>query len=148
EAWSIGLCFGSTVTLVESDIRDVGKMPIRSKHLAMEQDVDARVIAVARDGEHRFSKQVVPEIRILAGLGVEGEAHMVVKVQHRSGVEVNQTQPNLRQVHLIHAEFFDELGLKGFSVSPADLGENITTAGIDLLGLPKGTLLRVGADAV
>ena len=106
----------------------------------------ARVIAVARDAEHRFSKEVVPEIRILAGLGVEGDAHMGVTVKHRSRVAADPSQPNLRQVHLIQSELFDELGLKGFSVRPADLGENITTAGIDLLRLPKGTLLSIGAD--
>lgn len=106
------------------------------------------VVAVARDGEHRFSKQVVPEIRIVAGLGVEGDAHQGATVKHRSRVRVDPTQPNLRQVHLIHAELFDELAGKGFSVSPADLGENVTTRGVDLLGLPQGALLRIGSEVV
>lgn len=107
----------------------------------------ARVVAVARDGAHRFSKQVVPEVMLMAGLGVEGDAHEGVTVKHRSRVAVDPNQPNLRQVHLIHAELFDELKAKGFAVGAADLGENITTAGIDLLALPRGSLLRIGLEA-
>jgi len=107
-----------------------------------------RVIAVARDGEHRFSKRRAAEIKIVAGLGVEGDAHQGHLVQHRSRVRIDPNQPNLRQVHLIHAELFDELASQGFHLTPAQLGENITTRGIDLLALPKATLLRIGDDAV
>ena len=106
------------------------------------------VVAVARDGEHRFSKQASTEITIVAGLGVEGDAHLGRTVQHRSRVRVDPTQPNLRQVHVIHAELFDELEAKGFRIGPAELGENITTRGIDLLALPTRTLLRIGSDVV
>jgi len=108
----------------------------------------AHVVAVARDGEHRFSKRVVDEITVHAGLGVEGDAHLGTTVQHLSRVRVDPSQPNLRQVHLIQAELFDELAEKGFSVQPADLGENITTRGIDLLALPRGTLLEIGDGVV
>jgi MOSC domain-containing protein YiiM len=108
----------------------------------------AHVIAVARDGEHRFSKQMTAEIKIVTGLGVEGDAHQGWQVKHRSRVRVDPTQPNLRQVHLIQAELFDELKSKGFRVGPAELGENITTQGLDLLALPKGTLLRIGAAVI
>lgn len=104
----------------------------------------AHVIAVARDAGHHFSKLVVPEIEIVAGLGVAGDAHSGVTVKHRSRVRVDPAQPNLRQVHLIHAELFEEVGAKGFAVAPGDLGENITTRGIDLLGLPRGAILRIG----
>jgi len=104
----------------------------------------ARVIAVARDAGHHFSKAVVPEIAIVTGLGVAGDAHSGVTVKHRSRVRVDPSQPNLRQVHLIHAELFDEVAAKGFTVQPGDLGENITTCGIDLLGLPRGAVLRIG----
>lgn len=104
----------------------------------------AHVIAVARDAGHHFSKAVVPEIAIVAGLGVEGDAHSGATVKHRSRVKVDPSQPNLRQVHLIHAELFDEVAAKGFSVMPGDLGENITTRGIDLLALPRGAILRIG----
>ena len=104
----------------------------------------ASVIAVARDAGHRFSKAVVPEIAILAGLGVAGDAHSGETVKHRSRVKVDPSQPNLRQVHLIQAELFAEVGAKGFRVGPGDLGENITTAGIDLLALPRGAVLRIG----
>ncbi|MCL9999139.1 MAG: MOSC domain-containing protein [Erythrobacter sp.] len=105
----------------------------------------ARVIAVARDAGHRFSKAVVPEIAIVAGLGVARDAHCGETVKHRSRVRADPSQPNLRQVHLIPAELFDEVGAKGFTVKPGDLGENITTRGIDLLGLPRGAVLRIGA---
>ncbi|GAA0812495.1 MOSC domain-containing protein [Spirilliplanes yamanashiensis] len=108
----------------------------------------AVVVAVCRDGEHRFSKAVADEITLLAGLGVEGDAHLGRTVQHRSRVAADPTQPNLRQVHLLHAELFDELRTKGFDVAAGQLGENVTTRGIDLHGLPRGTVLRLGPDAV
>lgn len=107
-----------------------------------------RVVAVARDDAHRFSKGVVPEIRLLAGLGVEGDAHCGERVKHRSRVRQDPTQPNLRQVHLVHGELFAELAGKGFSIAPGEIGENVTTEGIDLLALPRGTRLALGADAI
>jgi MOSC domain-containing protein YiiM len=106
--------------------------------------MEGRVVAVARDGAHRFSKEVVEAITILEGFGVAGDAHAGTTVKHRSRVKADPTQPNLRQVHLIHAELFGEVAAKGFAVAPADLGENITTQGIDLLALPRGTVLAVG----
>ena len=107
---------------------------------------EARVVAVARDAGHRFSKQVVDEITVLAGLGVEGDAHQGKTVQHLSRVRVDPTQPNLRQVHLMAAELFEELSERGFAIGPADLGENVTTTGLDLLALPRGTLLTLGEE--
>jgi MOSC domain-containing protein YiiM len=103
---------------------------------------------VARDSRHNFSKQLVPDINLIAGLGVAGDAHEGATVKHRSRVAVDPTQPNLRQVHLIHAELFDELSAKGFEIAAGELGENITTFGIDLLALPQGTLLKIGDTAV
>jgi MOSC domain-containing protein YiiM len=108
----------------------------------------AVVVAVSRGAAHSFSKPNVEAIRLLDGLGVEGDAHAGVTVKHRSRVAADPTQPNLRQVHLIHAELFDELAAKGFSVAPGQMGENVTTRGIDLLGLPVGARLRLGASAV
>ncbi len=105
------------------------------------------MVAVARDGRHRFSKPTAAAIKIVAGLGVAGDAHEGVTVQHRSRVAVDPGRPNLRQVHLLPAELFDELRGKGFWVGPGELGENIATAGLDLLALPRGTRLRIG-DAV
>ena len=87
-------------------------------------------------------------IRLLAGLGVEGDSHLGVTVKHRSRVAQDPTQPNLRQVHLIHAELHDELRARGFDIAPGDMGENVTTAGLDVLALPTGTRLRLGAEAV
>jgi MOSC domain-containing protein YiiM len=107
-----------------------------------------QVIAVAKEAKHRFSKQLALEILIAKGLGVQGDAHEGVTVKHRSRVAADPTQPNLRQVHLMHAELFDELAEKGFRVGPADLGENITTRGLDLLSLPRSTLLRIGDEVV
>ena len=106
-----------------------------------------QVIAVAADGEHRFGKPCRASIRLLAGLGVEGDAHLGVTVQHRSRVAKDPTQPNLRQVHLIHAELFDELAAQGFVVAPGELGENVTLRGLALLDLPEGAVLRLGDQA-
>ncbi len=108
----------------------------------------ARVVSVASDARHGFSKPVRAAIDLVAGLGVAGDAHFGTTVQHRSRVAVDPTQPNLRQVHLIHRELFDELAADGFAISPGDLGENILTVGIDLLTLPTGARLRIGADAI
>ncbi|MBX9885163.1 MAG: MOSC domain-containing protein [Novosphingobium sp.] len=109
----------------------------------------ARVVAVSRDAGHRFSKQVSHEsILLVAGRGVEGDAHCGETVRHRSRVAVDPAQPNLRQVHLIHGELLDELTASGFTVAAGDLGENILTRGIDLLGLAAGTLLRIGAAEI
>lgn len=106
------------------------------------------VIAVSRDAAHTFSKPAFGAIRLLAGLGVEGDAHAGVTVKHRSRVKVDPSQPNLRQVHLIHAELHDELRRAGFTVGPGSMGENVTTRGLDLLGLPTGARLHLGAKAV
>lgn len=106
------------------------------------------VVAVSAHQTHNFSKPNQASIRLLAGLGVEGDAHCGETVKHRSRVAQNPDQPNLRQVHLIHAELFDELAAKGFSVKPGDLGENVTTRGIDLLALPAHATLRLGSDVV
>jgi len=106
------------------------------------------VVAVHVNARHVFSKETVSAITLLDGLGVEGDAHCGVTVKHRSRVARDPFQPNLRQVHLIHAELFDELVEKGFEILPGDLGENITTQGIDLLALPVGTQLRLGKHGV
>lgn len=105
----------------------------------------AHVFSVSTDDRHRFSKPRRDSITLVAGVGVEGDAHAGVTVQHLSRRRRDAPQPNLRQVHLIHRELFDELST---DVSPGDLGENITTEGIDVLTLPRGTVLRLGADAV
>ena len=97
---------------------------------------------------HAFSKPEQHSIRLLTGLGVEGDAHRGKTVQHRSRVARDPNQPNLRQVHLIHAELHDELRAAGFAVSAGQLGENVTTRGVELLGLPTGTLLHLGDTAV
>ncbi|MCZ8316352.1 MOSC domain-containing protein [Phreatobacter sp.] len=108
----------------------------------------ARVISVSLDRRHRFSKETTERIRLIAGEGVEGDAHRGVTVKHRSRARFNPTLPNLRQVHLIHAELFDELAAKGFTVRPGELGENVTTSGIDLLGLPTGAHLAIGGALI
>jgi MOSC domain-containing protein YiiM len=110
--------------------------------------VNGVVVAVSCSGAHTMSKPAVGAIRLLAGLGVEGDAHLGETVKHRSRVARDPTQPNLRQVHLIHAELHDELRAAGFALSPGEMGENITTRGIDLLGLPGGTRLQLGDSAV
>lgn len=108
----------------------------------------AVVTAVSRSPRHKFSKQNELWIRLVAGIGVEGDAHAGETVQHRSRKRWTPHLPNLRQVHLIHAELHDELRAAGFAVAPGDIGENVTTRGIDLLALPAGTRLHLGDAAV
>ena len=106
------------------------------------------IIGLASDDAHRFSKQPCSAVTLRAGLGVEGDAHAGRLVQHLSRVAKDPGAANLRQVHLIHAELFDELAAKGFAIGPGQMGENVTTRGIDLRGLSRGTRLRLGAEAV
>jgi MOSC domain-containing protein YiiM len=106
------------------------------------------VISVSvRDG-HGLGKIACDAITLIAGEGVDGDAHRGVTVKHRSRVARDPSQPNLRQVHLIHGELLDEVGAKGFDVKPGELGENILTRGIDLLSLSTGTILRMGSAAI
>jgi MOSC domain-containing protein YiiM len=111
------------------------------------QDSGPRVVAVSRDADHQFSKPIVDEIVLVEGWGVDGDAHAGVTVQHLSRMARDPSQPNLRQVHLIHAELFDEVASAGYTVAPGQMGENITTRGIDLLRLPTDTILRFGENA-
>lgn len=110
--------------------------------------MDGTVVAVSSSPSHSFSKTNRESIRLLAGLGVEGDAHFGATVKHRSRIEKEEDMPNLRQVHFIHSELFEELREKGFEVKPGEIGENVTTRGIDLLGLPTGARLHLGDGAV
>ena len=107
-----------------------------------------RIVAVSLRAGHHFSKTPALSIRLRERLGVDGDGHLGETVKHRSRVRKDPTQPNLRQVHLIHAELFDELAAKGFVVHPGDLGENVTTSGLDLLALPTGARLHLGTSAI
>ena len=106
------------------------------------------VVAVSRSATHTLSKPAEESVRLLAGFGVEGDAHAGATVKHRSRVARDPGRPNLRQVHLIHAELHDELQVAGFAISAGQMGENITTRGIDVLALPAGTRLHLGESAV
>ena len=106
------------------------------------------VIALHRSAGHNFSKQVETSLTLLQGLGIEGDAHMGATVKHRSRVAADPNQPNLRQVHLLHAEMIDQICGKGFNIKPGDVGENISTHGIDLLTLPRHTRLHIGATVI
>ncbi|HEY2695623.1 MAG TPA: MOSC domain-containing protein [Pseudonocardiaceae bacterium] len=106
------------------------------------------VAAVSRSGDYTFTKPNEAWITLLTGLGVDGDAHLGTTVRHRSRMARDPQAPNLRQVHLIHAELFGELADDGFAVKPGELGENVTTVGVDLLALPAGTRLHLGANAV
>lgn len=110
--------------------------------------MSAIITAVSRSPTHTLTKPNAGSIRLVAGLGVDGDAHQGATVKHRSRVAKFAEAPNLRQVHLIHAELFDELRAAGFTISPGQMGENVTTRRIDLLGLPTGTRLRLGSNAV
>ena len=106
------------------------------------------IAALHRSDAHTFSKAPAEALTLLAGLGVEGDAHCGATVRHRSRVAIDPHQPNLRQVHLITTEILDDLRTRGYDVAPGDLGENVTTTGIDLHGLPTGTLIRLGDSAL
>jgi MOSC domain-containing protein YiiM len=106
----------------------------------------SKVISVSRSSGHHFSKEVVDSISLIEGEGVEGDVHRGKTVKHRSRVERDPTNHNLRQVHLIHNELIEELQAAGFRVGPGIMGENITTSGIDLLALPTGSILSIGND--
>jgi MOSC domain-containing protein YiiM len=110
--------------------------------------MNAKVVSVSSCESHSFSKPHRASITLLAGLGVDGDAHCGEKVKHRSRVAQDPNQPNLRQVHLMHSELFEELAAKGFSVAAGDLGENITTRNISLLELPVGAKLHIGSTSV
>jgi MOSC domain-containing protein YiiM len=108
----------------------------------------AEATALHVSDTHSLSKERVGSLTMVAGLGAVGDAHSGALVKHRSRVAKDPNQPNLRQVHLIHAELFDELASKGFEVGPGAMGENITTSGIDLLGLSTGAILAIGDEAL
>ena len=110
--------------------------------------MDGVVASVSSSATHTMSKAARASIRLLLGLGVEDDAHSGATVQHRSRLKRTPGAPNLRQVHLLHAELHDELAAAGFAVTPGEMGENVTTRGIDLLALSVGTRLRLGKDAV
>lgn len=111
-------------------------------------EIVSKILAVARDEGHNFSKPTLESITLIPGIGVEGDAHAGTTVQHRSRVRRDPTQPNLRQVHLIHAELFDYAAEHGYGIKPGELGENVTTTGVDLLALSRGTRLRLGDEAI
>jgi MOSC domain-containing protein YiiM len=107
-----------------------------------------KVEAVSTGAIHGIGKTNAGTIRLVAGLGVEGDVHAGETVKHRSRVRKDPTQPNLRQVHLIHTELHEELADQGFDVRPGEMGENVTTSGVELLALPTGARLRLGSDAI
>lgn len=108
---------------------------------------EPKVIAVGRSAQHEFSKASEASIDLVEGLGVEQDCHNGVTVQHLSRMKIQPSPANLRQVHLIHSELFDEMREAGHVILPQQLGENITTQNVDLLNLPTGTLLRLGDQA-
>jgi MOSC domain-containing protein YiiM len=108
----------------------------------------AMVTAVCCSATHTMTKPSQPGIRLVTGLGVDGDAHAGATVKHRSRVARDPSKPNLRQVHLIHAELHDELRRAGFDIAPGRMGENVTTRGVDLLALPTGTRLHLGETAI
>src|SRR4051794_21723772 len=110
--------------------------------------MSGKVVAVSIRATHTMKKKKQPGICLLTGVGVEGDTHRGVTVQHRSRVARDPSQPNLRQVHLIHTELHAELREAGYNLANGQMGENITTEGIDLLGLPAGTRLRIGDEAI
>ena len=106
------------------------------------------VVSLSKDSEHRFSKDTYESLIFLEGLGVDGDAHCGKTVKHRSRMKADPTQPNLRQVHLIHSELISELQEAGFDVGPGVMGENVLTSGLDLLSLPQNTIVKLGSKVI
>ena len=106
------------------------------------------VVAVSRSPSHGFSKAPQPKINLLAGLGVEGDAHAGTTVQHLYRIGLDPTAPNLAQVHFLHVELVDEMAGKGYDISPGTMGENVLTQGLDLLAMPTGAIFRIGDATV
>ena len=106
-----------------------------------------KVLAVHSSGAYTFTKRPRGFIRLIEGLGAEGDIHAGPTVRHRSRVARDPHQPNLRQVHLIHSELHEQLRGQGFEIGPGQMGENVTTRGIDLLGLATDTVLRFPGGA-
>ncbi|MBF9002955.1 MOSC domain-containing protein [Vibrio nitrifigilis] len=107
-----------------------------------------KVVSLSKDSEHRFSKETCDSLTFLKGLGIEGDAHCGDTVKHRSRVKADPSQPNLRQVHLVHSELISELQESGFTVEAGTIGENVLTEGVELLSLPRNTLIMIGAKVV
>lgn len=105
-----------------------------------------RILSVSARSGHHFSKTPQRSIRLLAGLGVEGDGHMGERIKHRSRARYNPALPNLRQVHLIDSGYIALMAAKGYAVAPGDIGENLLVAGIDLISMPQDTLLHLGGD--
>ncbi|OBT91659.1 hypothetical protein VE01_10343 [Pseudogymnoascus verrucosus] len=106
---------------------------------------------------HAFSKPPISRLVLIPGLGVEGDCHLGADIQHLSRMTVRPLPENLRQVHLMSGEFLEGLVVRGEEgkagegegkrrVKPGDLGENITTSGLDLEGLTRGTILRFSSS--
>ncbi|NND76619.1 MAG: MOSC domain-containing protein [Flavobacteriales bacterium] len=112
------------------------------------EHIRGKVIALSKSPAHTLIKENQKELLLLTGLGIEGDTHLGVSVKHRSRVRQNPNAPNLRQVHLIHSELHEELELKGIRVGPGQMGENITTKGIDLLSLPEKAILKIGDSRI
>ena len=110
--------------------------------------MDGTVVAVSRSDSHSFSKQNQESIELVAAYGIEGDVHAGATIKHRSRLAKEGDQPNIRQVHLLHTEIFEELKEQGYEVLPGELGENITTKGLDILAMPKGTRLHIGSSAI
>ena len=106
------------------------------------------VVSVSRSPKHGFTKQVQTSITLLAGRGVEGDAHAGETVQHLYRMKLDPTAPNLAQVHFLHVELFDEMAAEGHALAPGAMGENVLTQGLDLLGMPTGALFRIGDTLV
>lgn len=109
---------------------------------------EAKIVSLSKSLNHSFSKDCIDSLKLIKDLGVEGDAHSGRTVKHRSRVAKDPTQPNLRQVHIIHQELLDTLNQNGFKVKPGNLGENITTQHLDVLSLPENTLLKIGQSII
>ena len=88
-----------------------------------------KVLAVNVSEGKGTKKANIQSCMLLKDFGLEGDAH---------------AGPWHRQVSLLANESIGKMRAKGLDVGYGDFAENITTQGVDLVGLPIGTMIRVG----
>ncbi|SFH13142.1 hypothetical protein SAMN05660649_03999 [Desulfotomaculum arcticum] len=91
------------------------------------------VVAVCTSPKKGMRKKNIGTGRLIEEHGFEGDAH---------------AGPWHRQVSLLALESVQKMRDAGLDVNPGDFAENITTVGVDLVALPIGTRVKIGAEAL
>lgn len=89
--------------------------------------------AVSISEKKGMKKRNVASVELKENFGIVGDAHSGTKD---------------RQVSLLAIESIKKMQDKGLKVHPGDFAENITTEGMDLVGLKTGAKLEIGEEAL